>query len=420
MPGLPACQGGHDCRGSVLYRRPLAVCQSRSRSLPLPLPSANPQYEAGSGFIGGSTDADKNYFFLSKVGGSDEDSSGYGYAGWFFQYVFAAAAATIVSGAMAERTALGGYIIYTTVITAFIYPVVVHWGWSGDGWISAFASSSAQYPGPDLPFNGGVIDFAGSGIVHMTGGLAAIIGAAIVGPRTGRFDEKGAPLPMPGHSTTLQVLGTFILWVGWYGFNPGSTLGLTPTGYARDAARVVVCTTISAAAGGITVILLEKLLGEKVWSVGACCNGILAGLVSITAGCSVMYPYMAMISGFLGGLIYFGASKCVLKVCKIDDPLDAFAVHGACGFWGVLAAGMFATDTYGYASAAGKGGLFYGGGFDSTAAALALLFAEIAWVGTMATLLFVPLKMAGILRVSAEVEAAGMDVSKHGGPAYES
>merc|ERR1711871_991659 len=337
------------------------------------------------------------------------DSSGYGYAAWFFQYVFAAAAAAI-----AERTALGGYIIYTTVITAFIYPVVVHWGWSGDGWISAFASSSVQYPGPDLPFNGGVIDFAGSGIVHMTGGLAAIIGAAIVGPRTGRFDEKGAPLPMPGHSTTLQVLRTFILWVGWYGFNPGSTLGLTPTGYARDAARVVVTTTISAAAGGITVILTEKLVGEKIWSVGACCNGILAGLVSITAGCSVMYPYMAMVSGFLGGLIYFCTSKCVLYLCKIDDPLDAFAVHGACGFWGVVACSLFATAEF-----RGYDGLFYGSG-KPLGAAMAFLWADIAWTSGMSVLMFLPLKMAGLLRVSAEVEDAGMDVSKHGGSAYSS
>jgi len=214
------------------------------------------------------------------------------------------------------------------------------------------------------------------------------------------------------------VMGTFILWFGWYGFNAGSTLGLSPTGYARDAARVVVTTTISAATGGITVILLEKLLGEKVWSVGACCNGILGGLVSITAGCPVMYPVMSMVSGLLGGMIYFGASKAVLNVFKIDDPLDAFAVHGACGFWGVLAAGMFAAKDYGYASAAGQGGFFFGGDFNSTGAALALLGAEIAWVTTMSLAMFIPLKMLGILRVSAEVEAAGMDVSKHGGAAY--
>jgi len=367
---------------------------------------------SGNGFIGGAKEPAPGVdgspsAFLKGVAGSSEDTTGYTMAGWFFQYVFAAAAATIVSGAMAERTALTGYICYTTIITMFIYPVVVHWVWSGEGWVSAFNSDS---------FNKGVIDFAGSGVVHMTGGVAAICGAAIVGPRTGRFDEAKKPLPMPGHSTTLQVMGTFILWLGWYGFNPGSTLGLSAPNYARDAARVVVCTTLAAAAGGLTVCLLEKLFGDKTWSVGAVCNGILGGLVSITAGCSVTYPWAAFLGGLLGGFVYFGSSKCVLYICKVDDPLDAFAVHGACGFWGVLWANMMAADVYAYG--AGKG-LFYGSG-DSFVAAIVSLFAEIAWVGGMSILMFFPLKKMGILRVSAEIEAAGMDVSKHGGSAYES
>ena len=364
-------------------------------------------YDSGAGFIGASaTSGVAPSFFLQGFTGTGEDSTGYGLAGWFFQYVFAAAAATIVSGAMAERTALGGYICYTIVITAFIYPVVVHWGWSGDGWISAFNSGS---------FLGGVQDFAGSGIVHMTGGNAALVGAAIVGPRTGRFDEKKKPLPMPGHSTTLQVMGTFILWLGWYGFNPGSTLGLSAPNYARDAARVVVTTTIGAATGGLTVVILEKLFGDKTWSVGAVCNGILAGLVSITAGCSVTYPWSAFIICMIGGCVYFCVSKCVLNVCKVDDPLDAYAVHGACGMWGTFAVGLFSASDYAYGSGAG---LFYGGG-NALAAAVVCLLAETAWVVGMSFLMFFPLKKLGILRVSAEVEAAGMDVSKHGGAAYE-
>ena len=212
------------------------------------------------------------------------------------------------------------------------------------------------------------------------------------------------------------MLGTFILWLGWYGFNPGSTLGLSSAGYARDAARCVVTTTLAAAAGGLTVIMLEKTCGDKTWNVGAVCNGILGGLVSITAGCSVMYPWAAALSGFLGGFVYFGSSKCVLKIMKIDDPLDAFAVHGACGFWGVFATGLFAADVYAYASGPG---LFYGSG-KALGAACCALFAEIAWVGLMSFLMFFPLKMMGVLRVSAEIEAAGMDVSKHGGAAYES
>jgi len=365
-------------------------------------------YDTGTGFIGATAISGlAPSFFLNGYAGGAEDTTGYAMSGWFFQYVFAAAAATIVSGAMAERTALSGYIVYTCIITAFIYPVVVHWGWSSDGWISAFAPNS---------FLGGVQDFAGSGIVHMTGGIAALVGAGVVGPRTGRYDEKKQPLPMPGHSTTLQVQGTLILWLGWYGFNPGSTLGLSATNYARDAARVVVTTTLSAAAGGLTVCIMEKLFGDKTWSVGAVCNGILGGLVSITSGCAVTFPWSAFVIGFLGGIIYWLSSKCVLKVCKIDDPLDAFAVHGACGFWGVFATGLFSATDYAYGSGPG---LFYGGG-NALGCACVFLLATIAWVGGLSFLMFFSLKKMGILRVSAEMEAAGMDVSKHGGGAYSS
>ena len=360
--------------------------------------------------------------FLNGAGykAGEEHPTGYAYGFWFFQYVFAAAAATIVSGAMAERTALGGYIIYTTIITGFIYPVVVHWSWSGDGWASAFSGDYWAAKG-QTAFKGGVIDFAGSGVVHMTGGIAALIGAAIVKPRTGRFDEQKKPLPMPGHSTTLQVMGTFILWLGWYGFNPGSTLGISPGGYAQAAARVVVTTTLSAAMGGLTVILLEKLIGDKTWSVGAACNGILAGLVGITAGCSVVFPGFAMLIGFLSGFVYFGASKFVLYILKVDDPLDAFAVHGACGFWGVIAASLFAASEYDYRGpgAGATGGLLSSGKGGAFTAAICVLLAEIAWVGTLSAIMFFILKVVGLLRISAEMEAAGMDVSKHGGSAYE-
>merc|ERR550537_26482 len=156
-------------------------------------------------------------------------------------------------------------------------------------------------------------------------------------------------------------------------------------------------------------------MGDKTWSIGAVCNGILGGLVSITAGCATLMPWAAVLAGFIGGFVYFGASKCVLKICKVDDPLDAFAVHGACGFWGVLATGLLSHPAYAYAS--GKGA-FYGGG-DAIGISFVSLLAEIAWVGTMSFLMFFPLKKMGVLRVSAEIEAAGMDVSKHGGAAYE-
>jgi len=367
----------------------------------------------GSSFVGTAGEGGGPSFFNWGYIAS-EDSTGYVFASWWFQYVFAAAAATIVSGAMAERTQLGAYLIYTIYITGLVYPVVVHWVWSGSGWASAFNTNT----GALAPLMGGSVDFAGSGVVHMTGGVAALMGAAIIGPRKGRFDESKKPLDIAGHSSTLQVMGTFILWLGWYGFNPGSTLGISAPNYARDAARVVVTTTLGAASGGITVVLLDKMLGSKTWNVGAVCNGILGGLVSVTANCVVITTWMAVLIGFLGGFVYFGSSKLVLNVCKVDDPLDAFAVHGACGFWGVLAGGLFAHPNYGYAACSG-GGAFFGNGA-CIGIALASLFAEIAWVAGMSGIMFGVLKAAKILRVSEEVEEAGMDVSKHGGSAYES
>mmetsp|Transcript_48593 Transcript_48593/g.80710 ORF Transcript_48593/g.80710 Transcript_48593/m.80710 type:complete len:404 (-) Transcript_48593:590-1801(-) len=371
-----------------------------------------------NGFIGndlGGSSQGAGEFFLA--GYKDHEGNGSKYAFWWFQFVFAAAASTIVSGAMAERTALPGYLIYTTVITGLIYPVVAHWVWSSYGWASAFNTQQNYLK----PFRGGCVDFAGSGVVHMTGGVAALVGAICVGPRIGRFDSEKKVCPMPGHSTTLQVLGTFILWFGWYGFNPGSTLGISAPNYARDAARSVVTTTLSAAAGGITVVLLAFAL-TKTWEVGAVCNGILAGLVSITAGCSVVLPWHAFLIGITGGCVYFGTSNLILKILKIDDPLDAFAVHGACGFWGVIMAACFAFPDYTYSGyingSHSRKGLFFNDGM-LLEAALVTLIAEIAWVGGMSCILFIPMKFAGILRVSAEVEEAGMDVSKHGGSAYE-
>ena len=217
------------------------------------------------------------------------------------------------------------------------------------------------------------------------------------------------------------MLGTFILWLGWIGFNPGSTLGIASPGSAQTAARCVVNTTLSAATCGLVVVVLDKLFGSRTWDVGAVCNGILGGLVSITAGCSTVYPWAAVLIGFLGGFVYFGASNLVLKVFKVDDPLDAFAVHGACGVWGCIAVGLFAVVDYSYsgdAVAFPHGGLFYGGGGILLGVQIVGVLIEIAWVTTTTAVLFMALKMLGILRTSADVERAGMDVSKHGGHAY--
>mmetsp|Transcript_23616 Transcript_23616/g.64018 ORF Transcript_23616/g.64018 Transcript_23616/m.64018 type:complete len:440 (-) Transcript_23616:253-1572(-) len=360
-----------------------------------------------NGFIGTGASG----FALSSQDWTDSyTSEGYDWAGWFFQFTFAAAAATIVSGGVAERCALTGYLAYSVIITAFIYPVVVHWVWDSEGMLSSFNTSGSA-------ILGGCVDFAGSGVVHMTGGIAALCGAFFLGPRIGRFDSEGKPVPIPGHSSVLQVLGVFILWLGWYGFNGGSTLSVFALGvqYARDLARVCVTTTLSAAAGGLTVVSLEYYLSH-VWDVVAVGNGVLGGLVSITAGCVVVDPWAAILIGILGGFVYKGASMLLVKL-KIDDPLDAFAVHGACGFWGVLAVGVFARPEYAY-NQVGSHGFIYAGKGDLIVIQIIALCIELAWVSITSGLMFAALKFSGKLRVPAEVEEAGMDVSKHGGDAY--
>jgi ammonium transporter, Amt family len=403
-------------RGFELFPIGCTPCKCQPRELlasPTPVPpSTFAQYDGPSGttskgyngFMGTAADDGTNKgpsFFLNAYNQADD---GYAYSNWWFQFCFCAAAATIVSGAMAERTSLIGYLIYTLVISGWIYPIVVAWSWNG-GWASTMQDGH------------GLKDFAGSGIVHMTGGVAALCGAAIVGPRKGRFDEAKKPIAMPAHNTTFQVLGTMILWVGWYGFNPGSCLAIV--GYGQGVARAIVTTTLAAAAGGITVVLTDKIAISHTWDVGMLCNGILAGLVSITAGAADTYPWQAVIIGMIGGWVYLSSSKIVLNVCKVDDPLDAFSVHGACGFWGVIALALFMPESGKLKGGIGGDscGLFYGEG-KILGSALAFLFADIAWTGGWSCLMFLPLKMAGLLRVSSDVEDAGMDVSKHGGSAY--
>ena len=221
------------------------------------------------------------------------------------------------------------------------------------------------------------------------------------------------------------MLGTFILWLGWIGFNPGSTLGIASPGSAQTAARCVVNTTLSAATCGLVVVVLDKLFGSRTWDVGAVCNGVLGGLVSISAACSTVYPWAAVLIGAIGGIVCFGTSRFVLYVLKVDDPLDAFAVHGACGFWGCLATALLAAPAYGYHGTLDDGckegggvGAFYGGGC-LIGVTVATLFAEIAWVSGTSLVLFGGLRLAGLLRVSFESEELGLDVMKHGGTAYE-
>jgi Amt family ammonium transporter len=370
----------------------------------------------GTRFIGNN----RNNFALSRLDDENVNANGYDWISFFFSYTFAAAAATIVSGAVAERCKLSAYIVYTCFITGFIYPVVVHWVWDGGGFLSA--------ANPDHIL-GGVIDFAGSGVVHMTGGVASFVAAKILGPRIGRWES---PEEFEGHSTPLQILGTFLLWFGWYGFNCGSTLTLH--GNSGTMARVAVTTTISAAVSGCMGVLIKRFVpkflgGSGIYDVGHTCNSILGGLVGVTAGCATFSANGAFICGAVSAFVYHSGS-CLMRKLKIDDPLDAFAVHGACGFWGCIAVGILtltpysyapntASDAYGGVNGTHDGGIFTGetNGWLFGSQFVGCLI-EIAWVGTCSTILFGSLKLCGILRVDPKDEVRGLDDSKHGGSAY--
>ncbi|WP_322797211.1 ammonium transporter [Tepidiforma sp.] len=333
-----------------------------------------------------------------------------GFASWFFQFAFAAAAATIVAGSLAERLKFSAYLIYTVVISGFIYPIVVHWAWDVNGWMSAFNED---------PFlASGYIDFAGSGVVHMVGGWAGLVGAAILGPRMGKYGPGGRVNAIPGHNIGIATLGMFILWFGWYGFNPGSTLGLTG-GLAELAAKVAVNTTLAAAAGGVAAVLYSKALTGR-YDPGLLINGILAGLVGITAPCATVDPWAAVIIGAVASVLMYGAVLAI-DVLKIDDPVGAFPVHGIGGLWGVIAVGLFSSEAgleqAGYSDPS-KYGLLLGGGFDQLAAQLVGAGAIIAWVVVTAGILFLGIKYTIGMRVPPEEEEKGLDLLEHGLDSY--
>merc|ERR1719461_1038500 len=325
---------------------------------------------------------------------------------FFFQWAFCVTASTIVSGSVAERMKLSSYFIYTFCITAFIYPVVVHWIWDGDGYLSAFNGDNGG-DGAKIP----VMDFAGSGVVHMVGGFSGLMGAIFVGPRPGRFEDNG--VKYGSHSVPLQLFGTLILWYGWYGFNCGSTLAVD--GFSGVANRVAVTTTLGAAAGGCTVGFVTKLLSKK-WNITLTCNGILAGLVSITAPCPVVGPGSALAIGAIGGLVYIAASKLFIRL-KIDDPLDAAPVHGFCGYWGVVSVAFFATeDNITAAYSEHMAGFSFGKRFGYQLAGASII---AAWTLLTSGLMFVMTKMTIGLKTDKGSFDEGLDQGDFGNAAYE-
>ncbi|KAL3506279.1 hypothetical protein ACH5RR_031661 [Cinchona calisaya] len=364
-----------------------------------------------NGFIG------KHFFGLKEI-----PSSSFDYSNFLYQWAFAIAAAGITSGSIAERTQFVAYLIYSSFLTGFVYPVVSHWFWSSDGWASAFNTNN-------LLFGSGVIDFAGSGVVHMVGGIAGLYGALIEGPRIGRFDRSGRSVALKGHSASLVVLGTFLLWFGWYGFNPGSFNKILVSynsgnyyGQWSAVGRTAVTTTLAGCTAALTTLFGKRILSGH-WNVTDVCNGLLGGFAAITAGCSVVEPWAAIICGFVAALVLIGCNILAAKL-KFDDPLEAAQLHGGCGAWGVIFTGLFATEKYVnqvYPIPGKSGrpyGLFMGGGGKLLAAHVIQILVIFGWVSaTMGPLFFILHKLK-LLRISPEDEMAGMDLTRHGGFAY--
>ena len=308
------------------------------------------------------------------------------YAFLFFQTVFCATAATIVSGAMAERTKFISYCIYSAIISAVIYPIAGHWIWGG-GWLAQL----------------GFHDFAGSTAVHSIGGWCALVGATILGPRIGKYSKDGKSNAIPGHSLTLGALGVFILWMGWFGFNPGSSLGITGEGALELSSRVFITTNLAAAAAAtVTMVLTWVKYGKP--DVSMSLNGVLAGLVAITAGCDVVSPLGAAIIGVISAFAMVYGIEFVDKVLKVDDPVGAVGVHCINGVVGTILTGVFAMN----------GGLFYGGGFKFLGVQCLGVAAVAIWSVATATILFKGIKATIGLRVTREEEIRGLDIEEHG------
>jgi Amt family ammonium transporter len=314
---------------------------------------------------------------------------------FFFQAAFAATAATIVSGAMAERTKFKSYFVYSIFITALIYPVVLSWTWGG-GWLAQ----------REFPFS----DFAGSTIVHATGGWAALMGAIILGPRIGKYGADGKPRAIPGHSIPFVVLGALILFIGWFGFNPGSEL-------AADAfvAQLAVKTLVAGCAGAVVSMIVNWLVDGKP-DVSMAANGLLAGLVSVTAPVGAVSTRDAVIIGAVGGLIVVFAVKFFDRM-KVDDPVGAISVHGVCGTWGTLSIALFAQYDDAFLGRE-DAGMFYGGGTDQLITQLAFIGAHFVFVAGAAGLLFFVIKKTIGLRVTREEELNGLDIEEHGAAGY--
>ncbi|XP_031573365.1 putative ammonium transporter 1 [Actinia tenebrosa] len=350
----------------------------------------------GNSFIG------YNYFALSYVPSSV-------YAHWFFQFVFAATASTIVSGAMAERTEFRSYIVYSIFLTGFIYPVVAHWAWDPKGWL--YVGTHFYSIDGSTKYEVSYMDFAGSAVVHVVGGVCALVGAILVGPRIGRFDEWGRPMVIQGHTVPMAALGGFILFFGFLAFNGGSQGQISHEKDADIVSLAIVNTIISGGGGAVTAMAVKRMgFAEKKWSLLVTINGGLTGMVAVCAGANVYRPYCALVVGVLAGLTYMIWSWVVLKM-KADDPVDAVAVHFGGGVWGTLAAPLLAYKT----------GVVYSWNLVSLMNFgwnLAGLVSIAVWSLGCSLIMFGIMRLTKQLRVAEDIEIKGLDIPKHGEPAY--
>jgi len=355
------------------------------------------------------------FFFLQDTPATYGSSGVAFLAFWIFQYAFADTCSTITSGAMIGRTAFVGDLIYSIGVSGFIYPIFGHWAWGPDGFLATMGSDGNFLPGLGMSFH----DFAGSTVVHSIGGFVALAGAIVLGPRLGRRFKRDGGGPMLPHDLTVATVGGFILWFGWYGFNPGSTLSAMDF---EGIGRIATNTTLAACAAGLSA-MFYAYPKTKTWDVSFTVNGFLAGLVAVTCPCYWVSPTGAVMLGGIAGVIVVVAVD-VLEALRIDDPIGAVPVHGICGIWGTLSLGLFASGQFGSTgpmaadNSAPLTGLFYGGGF-TVLTAQAIGSAAIVTATFVTSLaMFYALHALGVLRVSTAGELQGLDLHEHGIPAY--
>jgi Amt family ammonium transporter len=359
-------------------------------------------FGAGNGFIG------LQYFFLQNAPETYGSTGVPLLAFWLFQFAFADTCSTITSGAMVGRTSFVGDLLYSVGVSGFIYPIIGHWAWGPDGWLNTIKPAAFH-------------DFAGSTVVHTIGGFVALAGAMALGPRLGRKFKRDGGGPPPGHDMVMAAVGGVILWFGWYGFNPGSTLSAMDF---QGISRVATNTTLAACAGGLSSLAFIYPR-NKVWDCGITVNGFLAGLVAITCPCYWVSPFGAIMIGGVAGVVVILAIDLIEWV-RVDDPVGAVAVHGFAGIWGTLSLGLFACGKFGAPGPSGADnsagsvvtGLFYGGGMTQLIAqAIGSASVTAATFGVSLAMMYA-LKKLGKLRVSEEGELEGLDVHEHGGTAY--